>query len=90
MWYTEEEIAIAKGVDLVKVAEQLGYTIERKGRYYTVKEMDSIRIHDRRTWCRWSRRGEKQNGGGSQIDFLRVFAGLEFTEAVAWLLDFAG
>ena len=90
MWYTEEEIAIAKNVDLVKVAEALGYTTERRGRYFTIKEMDSIRIHDRCTWCRWSRHGDKENGGGTQIDFLRVFAGLEFTGAVAWLLDFAG
>lgn len=90
MWYTEEEIEIAKSVDLVEVAKALHYTVQKKGRYYTVKEMDSIRIYDRRSWCRWSRRGDKHNGGGSQIDFLRVFAGLEFTEAVAWLLDFAG
>lgn len=90
MWYTDEEIAIAKDVDLVKVAEKLGYTPEKKGRYYSIKEMDSIRIHDRKSWCRWSRHGDKENGGGSQIDFLRVFAGLEFTEAVGWLLDFAG
>lgn len=90
MWYTEEEIAIAKSVDLVKVAEKLHYTPEKKGRYYTIKEMDSIRIHDRKSWCRWSRHGDKENGGGSQIDFLRVFAGLDFTDAVAWLLDFAG
>lgn len=90
MWYTEEEIEIAKNVDLVKVAEKLGYTTGKKGRYHTITEMDSIRIHDRKSWCRWSRHGDKENGGGSQIDFLRVFAGLEFTEAVAWLLDFAG
>ncbi|MBQ4560542.1 MAG: DUF3991 domain-containing protein [Tyzzerella sp.] len=90
MWYTEEEIQIAKNVDLVEMAKALHYTVQRKGRYYTIKEMDSIRIYDRRSWCRWSRRGEKGSGGGSQIDFLRVFAGLDFTEAVAWLLDFAG
>lgn len=90
MWYTEEEIAIAKNVDLVEVAKTLHYTVQRKGRHYTIKEMDSIVIYNRRTWCRWSRRGQRQEGGGSQIDFLRIFAGLDFTEAVAWLLDFAG
>lgn len=90
MWYTEEEIEIAKSVDLVEVAKALHYTVQKRGRYYTIKEMDSIRIYDRRSWCRWSRRGDNHNGGGSQIDFLRVFVGLEFTEAVAWLLDFAG
>ena len=30
------------------------------------------------------------NNGGSQIDFLRVFAGMEVKDAVFWLLDFSG
>lgn len=90
MHYTDEEIAIAKSVDLVEVAKTLHYTVQKKGRYYTIKEMDSIRIHNRRSWCRWSRRGEKGESGGTQIDFLRVFAGLEFVDAVEWLLDFVG
>ena len=90
MWFTEEEIAIAKEVDLVGVAGALGYSPKRVGKYYTLKEMDSIRIHNRRTWFRWSRRYETSEKGGSQIDFLQVFGGLEFKEAVMWLLDFAG
>ena len=90
MWFTEEEIEIAKSVDLVGVAEELGYTPKRKGRYYTLKEMDSIRIHDRRSWCRWSRQFDTNGRGGTQIDFLQEFAGMEFKEAVAWLLDYAG
>ena len=90
MWYTEEEIAIAKSVDLVKVAEKLHYTPEKKGRYYTIKEMDSIRIYDKSHWFRWSRQYEKGENGGSQIDFLRVFAGMDIKTAVFWLLDFAG
>ena len=90
MWFTEEELSIAKSVDLVGVAETLGYTPRRKGKYYTLKEMDSIRIYDRRSWCRWSKRYDVSGRGGSQIDFLKEFAGLEFHEAVSWLLDFAG
>lgn len=90
MWYSEEEINIAKQMDLVKVTEELGYTPQRIGKYYTLKEMDSIRIYHRQTWCRWSRRYQREEGGGTQIDFLQTFAGLDFTEAVAWLLDFAG
>lgn len=90
MRYTDEEIAIAKNVDLVEVAKSLGYIVRRRGRNHTIKEMDSIIIYDRRSWCRWSRRGQKKESGGTQIDFLRVFAGLEFTDAVGWLLDFAG
>ena len=45
--FTEEELAIAKSVDLCAVAESLGYTVKRIGKYHTLKEMDSIRIYDR-------------------------------------------
>lgn len=60
------------------------------GNYHTPKEIDSIRIYNRRSWFRWSREYDKGENGGSQIDFLRVFAGMEVKEAVFWLLDFAG
>lgn len=88
--FTEEELAIAKSVDLCAVAESLGYTVKRIGKYHTLKEMDSIRIYDRSHWYRWSRQFDKGNNGGSQIDFLRVFGGMSVKEAVFWLLDFAG
>lgn len=90
MRFTAEELALAKQVDLCRVAEHLGYTVKRVGQYHTLKEMDSIRIYDRSHWCRFSRRQDKGENGGSQIDFLRVFAGLDVKEAVFWLLDFAG
>ena len=45
--FTEEELAIAKSVDLCAVAESLGYTVKGIGKYHTLKEMDSIRIYDR-------------------------------------------
>lgn len=88
--FTEEELAIAKSVDLTEVAASMGYTVKRIGRYHTLKEMDSIRIYDRSHWFRWSRQNERGQNGGSQIDFLRVFAGMDVKEAVFWLLDFAG
>ena len=88
--FTEDELAIAKSVDLVAVASSLGYTPKRIGNYYTLKEMDSMRIYNRSHWCRFSRRYEKGENGGSQIDFLRVFAGMDVKEAVFWLLDCAG
>lgn len=88
--FTEEELAIAKSVDLTAVAASLGYTVRRMGKYHTLKEMDSIRIYDRSHWYRWSRQYEKGSNGGSQIDFLRVFAGMDVKDAVFWLLDFTG
>ena len=89
-WYTEEELQIAKSVDLTAVARRLGYTVVRVGSMYTLKEMDSIRIYNRRSWFRWSRVAEKGSNGGTQIDFLRVFGGMTVKDAVFWLLDFAG
>ncbi len=88
--FTEEELAIAKSVDLTAVARSLGYTVKKIGRYHTIAEMDSIRIYDKSHWFRWSRQYDKGNNGGSQIDFLKVFCGMEVKEAVFWLLDFAG
>ncbi len=88
--FTAEELAIAKSVDLTAVAASLGYTVKKIGRYHTLKEMDSIRIYNRTNWFRWSREHERGNNGGSQIDFLRVFANMEVKEAVFWLLDFSG
>ena len=90
MRFTADELALAKQVDLCKVAEHLGYTVKRIGNYHTLKEMDSVRIYHRSHWCRFSRRYDKGENGGSQIDFLRVFAGMDVKEAVFWLLDFAG
>ena len=88
--FSAEELEIAKSVDLTMVAAALGFTPKRVGRFYTLKEMDSIRIYDKSHWFRWSRQYDKGENGGSQIDFLRVFAGMDIKTAVFWLLDFAG
>ena len=88
--FTSDELAIAKSVDLVDVASHLGFTPKKIGRFYTLKEMDSIRIYDRSHWFRWSMKDVKGHNGGSQIDFLKEFAGLDVKGAVFWLLDFAG
>ena len=88
--FTPEELELAKSADLTAVAAALGYTVRKVGKYHTLKEMDSIRIYDRSHWFRWSRRYDGKDNGGSQIDFLRVFGGMEVKEAVFWLLDFMG
>ena len=90
MRFTEEELLLAKQVDLCAVASHLGYTVKRIGKYHTLKEMDSIRIYNRTNWFRWSKQYDVGENGGSQIDFLRVFAGMDVKHAVFWLLDFAG
>lgn len=75
---------------MTAVASALGYTVRRVGRYHTLKEMDSIRIYNKSHWFRWSRQYDRGENGGSQIDFLRVFGGMEVKDAVFWLLDFMG
>ena len=48
-------MAAAKGTDLPDLLKHLGYSVRRVGsRYHTTREMDSIRIKDRRTWKRYS------------------------------------
>ena len=76
----------AKRTDLPDLLEHLGYTVRRLGsRYHTTREMDSLRIKDRRTWKRYS------NGtGGDAITFLQEFCGKDFREAVNYLLEFNG
>jgi hypothetical protein len=83
--FTDAEMETAKGTDLPDLLEHLGYRVRQVGRYHTTKEMDSIRIKDRRTWKRYS------NGtGGDAITFLQAFCGKDFREAVTYLLEFNG
>ena len=88
--YTQEELDIAKSVDLVSIAEYLGFTPKKVGSYYTFKEIDSMRIFNRNSWYRFSKKNENGYFCGSQIEFLEEFAGLSFRESVKWLLDYTG
>lgn len=76
---------IATNTDLPDLLEHLGYSLKRVGRFYTTREMDSIRIKNRRTWRRYS-----NETGGDAITFLQTFEGKGFREAVEYLLDFNG
>ena len=76
---------IARGTDLPDLLASLGYTVTRIGRYYSTKEMDSLRIKNRRTWYRYSERV-----GGDAITFLQHFCGRSFPEAVEDRLAFHG
>lgn len=76
---------IAKETDLPDLLESLGYQVRRIGRYHTTKEMDSLRIKNRRTWFRYS-----ECVGGDAITFLQRFCGKSFQEAVEYLLAYHG
>lgn len=83
--YTEDEIQIAKSVDLVDLAESVNLPVKKKGNYYQLKDMSSAMIFNRTSWYRYS-----ESVGGSTIDFLMYFKDMEYKEAVSYLLDFAG
>ena len=89
--YTDEEILLAKDTSLTELAAHYGYHPVRVGNLYSLKEHDSVRIYNDRTWYRWSRAGNGKDSGGSQIDFLIQFCGVEsVAEAIQRLLEFQG
>ena len=83
--FTDAEVEIARATDLSDLLASLGYTIKRVGNCYTTKEMDSLRIWDRRRWYRFSSRQH-----GDAITFLQEFCGKTFPEAVNYLLAYHG
>ena len=83
--FTEREMDIAKGTDLPDLLTHLGYQVRRVGSYYTTREMDSLRIKERRTWRRYS-----NQTGGDAIAFLQEFCGKDLREAANYLLAFNG
>ncbi len=84
-YFTDAEIQIARETDLPKLLTRLGYHVTKVGSYHSTKEMDSLRIKNRRTWRRYS-----QQIGGDAITFLQHFHGMRFSEAVNYLLTFQG
>lgn len=80
--FTEDELDRARDTDLPDLLTSLGYHVKQIGSYYTTKEMDSLRIKNRRTWYRYS---ERQ--GGDAIAFVQHFCSKSFAEAVEYLLE---
>lgn len=76
---------IARETDLPDLLSSLGYTVKKAGSCYTTKEMDSLRIWERRRWYRFSSRQH-----GDAITFLQEFCGKSFPEAVNYLLAYHG
>jgi hypothetical protein len=78
--FTNNELAMAKSVDLKAVVAGMGYTVRRIGNLYTIKEMDSIRIYPDNHWYRWSGKTSTGITGGSQIDFMMEFGGMDIKD----------
>lgn len=87
--YNEADRNKALQVSLTSLAANLGFTVIRSGNHYSLKEMDSLIIYNDKSWNRWSGKGGRT--GGSQIDFLMEFGGIDSVpEAIAYLLKFNG
>ena len=70
--FTPEEMSIAKETDLPDLLSHLGYQVRRLGSYHTTKEMDSIRIKERRRWRRYStgQGGDAISSSQSPLSFI--------------------
>jgi len=86
--FSKEDIEAAKKADIREIAKDLGYTPRKVGNYYTLKEIDSVRIFNGVSWYRFS--GKEVNGitGGSAIDFVMAFGNKKYLDAIKWILSF--
>lgn len=77
--------AVKSQVAIIDLAQDFGFTLVRKGRYYSLKEHDSVMIDPDKN-CYW-RNSNPGNGvylgqGGSVIDFAMEFASYSLEEAL--------
>lgn len=79
--YTEDQIARANEVNLVRFLSTRGERFKKAGREYRWEKHDSVTICENK-WYRHS-----QGKGGWPIDFMMEFYGLSFPDAVKELLD---
>ena len=81
--YTDEQIRQAKETDIVELAKSIGLTPVKKGRFWSLKEYDSVMIYPNHlSYSRFS-----DHTGGDAIEFLKNFANMDFQEAIRSLLE---
>lgn len=86
----EEEIKrIKEEIAITDYAQRMGFTLVRKGKYYSLKEHDSV-IIDTSKNCFWRNsvpgNGKAIGQGGSIIDFVMEFEGKNVGETISLLL----
>ena len=78
------ELRIKEEISIADIAREMGFSVEKKGRYLSLKEHDSVIIDTERN-CFWrnsrSGRGSSIGRGGSVIDFVVEFSTLDSKEA---------
>lgn len=79
--FSDEQLQRASGIDIAAMLQGQGEKLKKQGRVYRWLRYDSTVI-DRNRWYRHSR-----EIGGGPIQFMQHFYGMDFVEAVKYLLD---
>ena len=79
--FSDEQLQRASGIDIVAMLQGQGEKLKKQGRVYRWQRYDSTVI-DRNRWYRHSR-----EIGGGPIQFMQHFYGMDFVDAVKYLLD---
>ena len=79
--FSDEQLQRASSIDIVAMLQGQGEKLKKQGRVYRWLRYDSTVI-DRNRWYRHSR-----EIGGGPIQFMQHFYGMDFVEAVKYLLD---
>ena len=73
------------------VAATTGWTLVRRGKYFGVKEHDSLSIDPERGWFEWYSKGSGPGSRGDVFEWLVHHGGQpDFMSAVRWLADRTG
>ena len=79
--FSDEQLQRASGIDIAAMLQGQGEKLKKQGRVYRWTRYDSTVI-DRNRWYRHSR-----EIGGGPIQFMQHFYGMDFVDAVKYLLD---
>lgn len=79
--FSDEQLQRASGIDIAAMLQGQGEKLKKQGRVYRWLRYDSTVI-DRNRWYRHSR-----EIGGGPIQFMQHFYGMDFVDAVKYLLD---
>ena len=79
--FSDEQLQRASGIDIVAMLQGQGEKLKKQGKVYRWLRYDSTVI-DRNRWYRHSR-----EIGGGPIQFMQHFYGMDFVDAVKYLLD---
>lgn len=83
--FTDQEMDIVRNTDLPELAEALGYTTEKKGKWHFLKEAQHIVIKENTRYY-----DNYKREWGDAVTFVQEQKNLSFPEAVEFLLAFNG